>query len=116
MQLFKDWHSEEIEGYISHTSTEFGAIALLILYFIYNREMFWKESKEQRHWYHSGWRSQWWKPRNWVKNLFHVVHHRSNAIPFHRWHKDVRQERNKREKDLTIWKREWNHFIDGIPF
>ncbi|MGV8136515.1 MAG: single-stranded DNA-binding protein [Mangrovibacterium sp.] len=58
-----------IDGYIEHTRTQYSEFALFVLFLIY-------ENGYLKRWYRetgNGWRLQWWLPRNWIRNIIHII-------------------------------------------
>ena len=70
-----------IQGYIEHTPARYGALALHILFLIYERGYL------KRYWNTAGfgWRVYWWLPRNWINNIIHLIKYHRNATPFKLW-------------------------------
>jgi hypothetical protein len=75
-----------VEGYIDHSYTKHGGLALRILFFMFNPRFYcryvWDEAR--------AWRCAWWLPRNWFQNLLHLIRYRHSAIPFARMNRKVK--------------------------
>lgn len=66
-------HAPLIEGYIEHKSTKYGSLAKDILYLLYDRTELGR-----------GWYLQWYNPKYWINNLYHLFTRKSNSIPVRR--------------------------------
>lgn len=67
-----------ITGYISHNRKKYGAACLFILFCLY-------EKGYLKRWYKMtgiGWRIEWWRPRNYIYNIIHIIKHGRKSIPF----------------------------------
>lgn len=69
-----------IEGYIDHTSTKYGGLAVFILCLIYERHYLKRFYNENG----LGWRVYWWYPRNWVPCAIHIHKNGFNSYPARR--------------------------------
>ena len=67
-----------IKGYIEHNYTKHGEFALTVLYIIFDRKRWWQQWKKDVGF---GWRSAWYKPRNWIHNIAHLIKKGPDAIP-----------------------------------
>lgn len=68
-----------ITGYIDHTRSKHGDLAYMILGSIFDHTNYWKR------WFNGigrGWACYWWRPRNWVNNIAHIIRYKKEAIPF----------------------------------
>lgn len=67
-----------IEGYIEHKRSRFTYFSKHVLFLLYEKgylKRWWNETG-------NGWFSYWWKPRNWISNMVHIIKRGSKSIPF----------------------------------
>lgn len=84
-RLYKDPKFQTIgtvDGYISHQSSYWGALAALTLSFIYNTPELRMQILRS---FGLGWYLQWWRPRHWPNNMWHLAKHRRRSIPVQRF-------------------------------
>lgn len=69
-----------IEGYIEHTRSRYGLIALTILFFTYEKGY----SKRWRNDFDTGggWPIYWWWVRNWLAVIVHVLKKKKKSQPY----------------------------------
>ena len=89
-----------IQGYIEHTPARYGALALHILFLIYEKGYL------KRYWNTAGigWRLHWWLPRNWINNIIHLIKYHRHAMP-------IRYYKTKKPKPIKYQPCE-----DELPF
>ncbi len=67
-----------VNGYISHNYTEYGGRAVMLLYLLFDFSYFVQCIKGMG----LGWRYYWWKPRNWIPCIAHILRYKSDSYPF----------------------------------
>lgn len=75
-----------ILGYVEHDKSKYSHFALTVLFLIY-------EKGYLKRWYNEvgiGWRSKWWLPRNWLRNLVHIIKHGKNSYPIRKIKQKIR--------------------------
>ncbi len=85
------------DGYIDHQNTRYTDFSLFLVFLVY-------EKGYLKRWYNEigiGWKVCWWLPRNWIRNIIHILKHGRNSIPF-----------RKRPKQQT----NYNYTPDNLPF
>lgn len=68
-----------INGYIEHEPTKYSRIALTILFLLF-------EKGYLKRWYNetgNGWRIKWYYPKNWIRNVIHIIKNGKNSYPLH---------------------------------
>jgi len=85
-------------GYIEHQETKYTDFALFLLFLAY-------EKGYLKRWYSEtgiGWKHYWWRPRNWIYDLIHIIKHGRNSIPLRKY---------KKISNLN-----YNYQTDELPF
>ena len=76
-----DFCNNLIVGYIKHYPTKYSNFALFLLFLLC-------EKGYLKRWYRetcNGWRLQWYLPKNWIRNIIHILKHGTKSFPFGRF-------------------------------
>lgn len=102
--------AKRIDGYVDHRYSRYGYLAVLILFLIYNRQA----AKEYFHDMGLGFRTQWWRPMNWLYVVAHFSRYGWNAYPL----RPVRSYLNKVRASYEEGVHARNQVVgdDDLPF
>jgi hypothetical protein len=91
-------NSQIIDGYIQHNRSKYGTFALAVLFFLFEKGYI-------KRWYKEtgiGWRVMWWLPRNWLRNIVHLIKHGKDSYPFRKKRKVAKYHPSSNDDDLPF--------------
>lgn len=103
-----DFEGKMIDGYIHHSRTKYGDLAVFILCLIYERgylKRYWQQSG-------TGWYCYWYYPENWLPNIIHILKHPTNSIPL----RDFIQKAKNGFRKKPVFYSHQNDYDDSLPF